>query len=148
MMLPRFAVMCVALATLAGCTAGRPKERINPPVVSIQELAVRDGQCQLRLRVQNHSSVSMRFSEIVLETFTLDGRELAPLTLAPALEVPPYTGEPFRHTLPCPELAGDASELIYRLQGIVRADQPRRDRFNVRHGSRLLPVPGLDGVYR
>ena len=148
MMLPRIAVIVVMLAALAAGSAGRPKERINPPVVSIQELAISDGQCQMRLRVQNHSSVGMRFSEIELDAFTVDGREFGPLLLTPALEVPPYTGEPFRHTIPCPDLAADASELIYRLQGTVRADEPRRDRFSVRHGSRLLPVPGLDGVYR
>lgn len=148
MMLSRIAVTLALSAALAACTAGRPKERINPPSVSIQELAISDGQCQLRLRIQNHSSVGARFTQIVFTSFTVDGRELAPLTLTPDLEVPPYTGEPFRHTLPCPALAADASELTYRLQGIVRADQPRRDRFDFRHGSRLLPVPGLDGVYR
>lgn len=144
----RFLTLAAALLVLAACTMGRPKERINPPTVSIQELAIEGDRCQLRLRVQNHSSVGMRFSEIAFERLTVDGRELAPLTLSPALEVPPYTGEPFRHELACPEMSANASELVYRLDGRIRADQPRGDRFRFEHRSRLLPVPGLDGVYR
>lgn len=133
---------------LVACTAGRPKQRINPPTVSIQEVRVADGRCALRLRIQNHSTVGMRFDTIEFERFDLDGRALAPLSMSPALDVAPYTGEPFRHEIACEDMTQGASELAYRLSGRITASEPGRRNFEFNHRSRLLPVPGLDGVYR
>lgn len=144
----RTLIVLSLLAPLAACTSGRPKERINPPTVSIQEVRVEGGRCELRMRIQNHSTVSMHFGAISFERFDLDGRALAPLTMNPDLDVAPFTGEPFRHSLDCPDMAQGASELVYRLSGRVTATEPGRRNFDFNHRSRLLPVPGLDGVYR
>lgn len=145
------AILALALALalpLTACTMGRPKERINPPGLSIQELRIDGGDCTFLLRVQNHSTVTMRYSTLSFEHFTVDGRELAPLTLTPALDVPTFTGEPFAHEMPCPTLTAGASELVYHLEGRIEADAPRSQGFRFDHRSRLLPVPGLTGVYR
>jgi len=144
------ALLIAASLLLAACGGSRgPKTRINPPVISIQELRLQDdGQCLLRLRVQSHSNVAMRVSELNFQHLTIDGRELAPLLLSPSLDVPPYTGEPLDHTLPCAGLAATASELVYRLEGRARSEQPNSRQYPFQFRSRLLPVPGLDGVYR
>lgn len=150
--LPTVAVMALLLASLLLAACGgtpKPRTRLNPPVISIQELRQHgDGQCLLRLRVQSHSNVAMRISELDFQHLTIDGRELAPLLLTPALDVPPYTGEPLDHAVACAGLATGASELVYRLQGRTRSEEPNSRSYRFQYRSRLLPVPGLDGVYR
>ena len=147
-MLARIAMLFIAAAALAACSAGRPKERINPPDLSLQEVRIDGDQCSMRLRIQNHSTVGMRFSALTLDRLTLDGRELGPLSLNPDIHVPPYTGEPIDHDVACTGMAINPSELVYRLRGRVETTEPGKRRFDVEHRSRLLPVPGLTGVYR
>lgn len=144
----RLVVPLLLLVPLAACTMGRPKERINPPTLSVQELRVEAGQCLLRLRLHNHSTVRMRFSDVELATLDLGGRALGPLVLAPGLDVPPTSAEPFDHVVPCPGLDAAAGEHAYHLAGRIVASEPRGQRFQVSWRSRLLPVPGLAGVYR
>lgn len=149
-MTQRFATT-IALAPvllLAACSMGKPKERINPPDVSIQELRIEGDRCTFRLRVQNHSTVTMHYTTLMFDRLTVDGRDLAPLAITPDFDVPPFTGEPFVHELPCPNLANDANELAYRLDGRIEATEPRSQEFRFEYRSRLLPVPGLTGVYR
>ncbi len=60
--LVRFTFVLASLALLAACGGGKPVRRINPPALSIQQLAVQaDGRWLLELRVQNFSTVPMRF---------------------------------------------------------------------------------------
>lgn len=142
------AFVLIALATLGACASGKPRERINPPTVSLQELRIDGNTCTALIRVHNHSSVVMHYNRLRLELLEIDGRRLGVLDLQPSLDVPPYTGEPFAQDLDCAGLAADASELVYRLEGRIDADEPRSHSFPFNHRSRLLPVPGLDGVYR
>lgn len=144
----RLLAILVMTAALAACFSGKPKVRINAPTVSVQELRVDGSECTVLLRIQNHSTASMKFSAIDFDRLTLDGREKAPLSITPALDVPPYTGEPFAQALSCADLAPDASEIVYRLEGRIHAVEPGKRRFDFAHRSRLLPVPGLTGVYR
>lgn len=122
-------VLLLLLVPLAACTMGRPKERINPPTLSIQELRLEAGQCQLRLRLHNHSTVRMRFSSVELAILDLGGQALAPLVLTPEADVPPSSAEPFDHVVPCPGLAADAGEQAYHLAGRIVASEPRGQRF-------------------
>jgi hypothetical protein len=150
-MLQRTSALLAALAAillLTSCTGGKPKVRINPPTVSVQELRIDNAQCRLLVRIQNHSTVSMRYSALRFDRMTLDGRELAPVNVSPDLDVAPYTGEPFVHEMACPGMTPDASEIMYRLGGRIDAVEPGRRGFDFDHRSRLLPVPGLTGVYR
>lgn len=140
--------LAAGLAVLAACSSGRPKERINPPALSIQELRLEEGRCRLHLRLHNHSSVIMRFREVRLGALEVDGRDLAPLVFDADREIPPYSGEPVSREVPCADLAANASELVYRLSGTVSTDQPQKRRFDVEHRSRLLPVPGLPATWR
>lgn len=142
------AIPLIAVTALGACATGKPKERINPPTVSVQELRVDGTTCSMLIRVHNHSSVVMRYHRLRFDSLEIDGRRLEAPELEPDLDVPPYTGEPFRHELACDGLATDASELVYRLDGRIDADQPRMRSFPFTHRSRLLPVPGLSGVYR
>lgn len=144
----RFAMLFTVVVALSACSAGRPKERINPPDVSLQEVRVDGERCSVRLRIQNHSTVGMRFNALTLDRLSLDGRELGPLSLVPDIDVPPNTGEPIDHEMSCAGMAANASELVYRLQGRIETTEPGKRRFDIEHRSRLLPVPGLTGVYR
>lgn len=145
----RTLILVTTLVLLGACASGKPKERINAPTVSLQELRIDEaGTCQALIRVHNHSSVVMRYHRLRFDQFEVDGRSLALTELQPSLDVPPYTGEPFSHELDCGHLARDASELVYRLEGRIDADEPRNRTFPFSHRSRLLPVPGLDGVFR
>ncbi len=147
----RFALATLALLVflLAACGSRGPKQRINPPTITMQELRFNDdGSCLLRIRIQNHSTVGMRYTSLRFDELRIDGRELAPLTTTPNLDVPPRTGEPFDHTFDCAGLTSNASELVYSVSGLASADQPRNTSFPFRFSSRMLPVPGLSGVYR
>lgn len=142
--------LTLLVLVLAACSSRGPQQRINPPTVTVQELRFNndDGSCLLRIRIQNHSTVSMRYTSLRFDELRIDGRELAPLATTPNLDVPPRTGEPFDHTFDCAGLTSNASELVYSLRGLASGDQPRNTSFPFRFSSRLLPVPGLSGVYR
>lgn len=147
----RFALVTLTLLVfaLAACGSRGPKQRINPPTVTVQELRFNDdGSCVLRLRIQNHSTVGMRYASLRFHQLEIDGRNLAPLTATPSLDVPPRTGEPFDHPFDCGDLQANANELVYRIDGTATADQPRQSSHPFHFRSRLLPVPGLTGVYR
>ena len=61
----RFA-LGLAVAALAACSSG-PVRRVSEPAASIQQLAVQaDGSWSVSLRLQNYSSVPMRFDAVDL----------------------------------------------------------------------------------
>lgn len=140
---------------LAACGGGGFKQRVNPPVVSVQELRQQaDGQWNLQLRVQSYSNVTMRIEQIdaVLE---IDGVEAARIALAPALDVAPgaevigYVLQPGTEAAARVRSALEARGSVpYSMRGTIRSSRPgnRRDDFN--HHSQLSAVPGLTGVMR
>lgn len=84
----RVAFVLACLSLLAACGGGKPVRRINPPTLSIQQLAVQaDGRWLLELRVQNFSTVPMRFDtlEAGLE---IEGSNVGAVFLRPAIEIP------------------------------------------------------------
>ena len=150
-------VMAACLLALSGCMGG-PVRRVSEPTASIQQLTVgADGQWSVDLRLQNFSSVPMRFDRVALTLRT--GTELAgELKASPALTVGPESVDIATVTL-APSTAAriviadalaDRRSLNYSLEGTVDAaaeDRKTRD-YKIKRNSALSPVPGLPGVMR
>ena len=147
----------ICLLALSSCVGG-PVRRVSEPTASIQQLTVgADGQWSVDLRLQNFSSVPMRFDRVALTLRT--GTELAgELKASPALTVGPESVDIATVTL-APSAAAriviadalaDRRSLNYSLEGTVDAaaeDRKTRD-YKIKRNSALSPVPGLPGVMR
>ncbi len=149
-------LLLALLVGLLGACASGPKKRIFPPSASVQELrALADGRWEVDLRLQNFSTVAMRFERLQAE-FTLAGHPAASIDHVVADSVPPNSAEVVRIVLQPSAEAADAVRSAlqtrrgvgYRLQGTLATSEPgtREDRFEF--DSALTPMPGLDGVLR
>jgi hypothetical protein len=149
------ALLALFLLLLTACGDGI-RERVFPPTVSLQELALQpDGRWTLKLRLQNFSNVPMRFDRVDA-TLKIATAQAGTIALAPALSVGPESAEIVEVTL----LPGSAaanhivnasqrgSNVAYALSGTIASSEPdsRRDDFEFK--SQLSPVPGLSGVLR
>lgn len=152
--LVRIALVLITLSVLAACGGGKPVRRINPPTISIQQLAVQaDGRWLLELRIHNFSTVPMRFDtfEAGLE---IEGSNAGALFLRPNLEIPGESADVFEATLaPSREAADRLAEAArsgsvgYLLRGGVQTSEPSK-KFPLSQSSRLSPVPGRPNTYR
>ena len=113
-----------------------------------------DGSWTLRVRIQNISTVPMRY-ERVEATLRIAQFEAGRLSLMPGVSVGPNSAETVETTLiPNAEAARAVQDALssgrgvrYAFEGEIASSDPRRtDRFT--HQSVLSPVPGLDGVLR
>lgn len=153
----RFACIAALAFLLAGCGSG-PVRRISEPAASIQQLTVRaDGQWDVELRLQNYSSVPMRFTATNIQ-MALDNGAAATLQAQPQLSIGPESADVYVATVsPLPEgrariatALADGRSLNYSLGGTLDAGpedgKPRS--YKVKLSSALTPVPGLPGVLR
>lgn len=151
-------VVTVACLLLAACGSG-PVRRISEPAASIQQLSVgADGDWSIELRVQNYSSVPMRFDRIRLDLRT--GETAAgTLQAAPALQIGGESPDVFTVTLtPSSEARLRMADALaagrtvsYALEGEIAAapaDRGGARDYRVRRTGVLSPVPGLPGVLR
>lgn len=156
MRMSRGLIVLGLLALLAGCGGG--VRRISEPAASIQQLSVKaDGSWTLDLRLQNYSSIPMRFDRVALDVTVGEqpaGRIEQPVNFsigaetADVLQVTLQPSSLARITV-ADVLAGRRS-LPYELKGTVWAtpeEKKQRD-FEVETRNTLSPAPGLDGVLR
>lgn len=148
------ALALLLLALVAGCASGPPK-RIFPPQASLQELRVQpDGQWVAQVRIQNYSTVPMRFSRLEA-TLTVNGQEATRISLDPGLSVGPGSNELVQHVFtPAagPKAAVDQAlatrrAVRYQLTGRIASSEPSTD-HPFEYQSALDPVPGLAGILR
>ncbi len=154
-----FALWCVLAALLTACSSGGVPRRVSEPAASIQQLTVEaDGRWSIDLRLQNYSSVPMRFETVSLELKV--GDEVAgTLQAQPGLSVGPESADVV--TLPLDPSANaralmagtlaDGRGIGYSLEGTLRAapeDRGKARDYSWRRTSQLSPVPGLPGVMR
>ena len=86
------AVVFLATALLAACSGG-PVRRVSEPAASIQQLTVKaNGSWSVDLRLQNYSSIPMRFDRISLAV-EVDGHNAGTLEASPALSVGPESAD-------------------------------------------------------
>lgn len=146
------------LLWLGACNSSGPVRRVSEPAASIQQLSVRaDGSWSVDLRIDNFSSVPMRFDGISLAVSVGD-QPAGTLQGQPALSIGPETADVA--TLALVPAAGakiliaDAlaagRSIDYHLQGsLTAAPQDAGARtFRIKRDNALSPVPGLPGVLR
>lgn len=153
----QLAVGLVAFLLLLGCSSG-PVRRVSEPAASIQQLTVHaNGSWSLDLRLQNYSSIPMRFDRTQL-TLTVDGQLAGTVNSSPALSVGPESADvvtvPFQPDsgarMVLADVLASRRSLPYSLEGTLSAtpDEGKAREFKVEGKSTLSPVPGLDGVLR
>jgi hypothetical protein len=153
----RRAGLVLCILALAACSSG-PVRRVSEPAASIQQLTVAaDGRWTVDLRLNNYSSVPMRFDKVSL-ALTIDGESAGTLEGAPAITIGPESADVATLVLAPVAAArlrmGDALAsrrgVQYVLAGRVDAvaDGSASRSFKIDRSSSLSPVPGLPGVMR
>lgn len=147
----------LATALLSACGDGRVR-RVSEPAASIQQLTVHaDGRWTLDMRLQNYSSIPMRFDSLNL-AMTVSEQNAGTLQGAPQLSIGPESADvvslPFSPTSEARIVVADAlagrRTLPYTLKGKVDAvpEEAKTRSFDIDTRNTLSPVPGLDGVLR
>ena len=149
--------LLVLCGLLAACSFG-PTRRVSEPSANIQQLTVRaDGTWAVDLRIDNFSSVPMRFDAVALK-LTVGGQDAGTLRGTPALTIGPEAADVASLTL-SPDAAAkivvaDAlargAGVGYKLDGTLEAAAENRKAhsYDVERENALSPVPGLTGVMR
>lgn len=142
---------------LAACSTG-PVRRVSEPSANIQQLTVRaDGTWAVDLRIDNFSSVPMRFDAIALK-LTVGGQEAGTLRSTPALTIGPEAADvasvTFAPNAAAKIVVADAlargAGVGYKLDGTLdaAAEDGRAHGYDIERENALSPVPGLTGVMR
>ena len=142
---------------LVACSSG-PVRRVSEPAASIQQLTVNaDGSWSLDLRLQNYSSIPMRFDSADL-AITIGGPTAGSLKAAPRISIGPESADvvtmPFKPSAEARMVIADAlasrRSLAYTLKGQLQAvpDEGKSKSFDIDARNTINPVPGLDGVLR
>jgi len=146
-----------AALLLAGCASG-PVRRVSEPAVGIQQLTVAtDGSWTVEVRINNFSSIPMRFDAIDLE-LGIGGQDAGSLSAQPALDIGPESADVVGvqlkpQAMPRLQVANalaSGQAIAYSLSGTVRATPERKKQrsFDVKRDSSLSPVPGIPGALR
>ena len=151
-------VVMFAVVLAAACSSG-PVRRISEPAASIQQLAVQaDGSWRLALRLQNYSSISMRFEAADIR-ISIDGEPAGALQHSPGLEIGPESADVVSIDMQPDSgarmLLADAlatgRRVEYELGGTIQAapaDRGSSRSYKIERKSALSPTPGLPGVLR
>ena len=151
-------VLMATSVLLAGCGSGMVR-RVSDPAVSVQQLTVKaDGQWVVELRLQNYSSIPMRFDSVQLE-LQIAGQSAGTLASATPLTIGSESADVLTLALtPSAQARLHAADalaagrtLAYRIEGTLRAapdDRGSARDYRIRRASELSPVPGLPGVLR
>lgn len=156
----RLALAAPLLASLllGACGSGGPVRRVSDPSANIQQLSVHaDGSWSLDLRIDNFSSVPMRFDAIDL-AMSIDGQPAATLRANPAFSIGPESADVATLQLaPQPGARIAIADALvrgrgigYHLEGSITAtpDKGGARTFRFKRDNALAPVPGLPGVLR
>lgn len=151
-------VAAVAASLLAACASG-PVRRVSEPAASIQQLTVQaDGSWSVDLRIENFSSIPMRFGAFRLP-LTLGGQDAGTLQGDAGISIGPESADvvTFSHVPPSgarialADALADQRNIAYAFEGTLHAtpeDRRARQWDEVKRNSSLSPVPGRPGVLR
>ena len=152
------AAPALCMLVLAACGSSGPVRRVSDPSASIQQLSVRaDGSWSLDLRLDNFSSIPMRFDAIDL-AMTVQGQPPATLRTSPGFTIGPESADvatlqlvpPAGAKIAIADALARGSAIGYELKGTITATpedgKPRV--FEFERDNALAPVPGLPGVMR
>ena len=155
--LPAVFVALLVATCVVACASG-PVRRVSEPAAGIQQLTVgADGGWTVALRLDNFSSIPMRFGAVDLAV-TVDGVAAGTLRGNAGITIGPESADvatlPFAPSADARLRIADAlaarRSIAYTLAGRVDAtpeDGGTRS-FEVDRDSALTPVPGLPGVLR
>ena len=152
-----WASLLLGAAMLGACSSG-PVRRVSAPAASIQQLTVHaDGNWSVDLRLQNYSSIPMRFTSVGL-AITVSDQAAGTLQGAPQISIGPESADvvtlPFKPTAEARMVVADAlagrRPMAYVLKGKIDAipEEAKSRTFEIDARNVLNPVPGLDGVLR
>jgi len=160
--LPRPALplaLLLIMLMVTACSRSGPVRRISEPAASIQQLTIAtDGGWTLELRLQNFSSIPMRFEKVTLRVH-IGEHDAGRLESTSALTVSPESADVLTVSMQpssaarmflANTLAGGRG-VSYRVEGTLEASPHDRDKprsYDIRLSSTLNPVPGLPGVLR
>lgn len=151
-------LMAAAVLLLASCGGGGMVRRVSEPAASIQQLTVRaDGSWEVALRINNFSSIPMRFDAVSLR-MSLGSEQAGTLAGGAGISIGPESADvvtlvhsptPSARIVMADALAAQRG-VGYVLKGTLNAtpedEKPRV--FDIDRTSTLSPVPGLPGVMR
>lgn len=158
MKLLRLLSIVLICTLLAACASGPPR-RVSEPAASIQQLTVRtDGSWSVELRLQNYSSLPMRFEQLSLD-LAVAGESAGTLQGQPGLSVGPESADVVTVALSptsgarirMADALAAGRGIGYALEGTIDAapeDRSRSRSYKIERNSQLSPVPGLPGVLR
>jgi hypothetical protein len=150
-------VLALSSLLLAACGSG-PVRRVSEPAASIQQLTVHaDGRWSVELRINNFSSVPMRFDTVAL-ALAVGSEAAGSVQGSPGFTIGPESADVTTLSLsPSPAariVVADALAarrvLAYTLKGTLAAAAENGSvrSYPVERSSALSPVPGLPGVLR
>ncbi len=150
--------LLLALATLLSACASSGGRRVSEPAASLQQVTVdAAGNWSVQLRLQNYSSMPMRFESVDL-ALVLGGVAAGNLVARPALDIGPESADVLALQLvPAPaarlqvaDALASGRSIAYSLEGSVaaRPESGGSRQFRIRRDSELSPAPGLPGVLR
>ncbi|HEY0180510.1 MAG TPA: hypothetical protein VGC30_12895 [Dokdonella sp.] len=144
---PRHAVAALALScALTACGSG-PVRRVHPPTASVQQLAVQpDGSWRLVLRIQNFSTMSVRYAALDA-TLTVAGTDAGTIHVAPDIDIVGNGADVVETTLKTAAKLPAGGDFAYQLKGTIDTSEPKGN-FHFERSSRLSPVPGVPNTYR
>ena len=154
----RFLVVSMVLFVgLAACSSG-PVRRVSPPAASVQQLTVNlDGSWTLLVRLQNYSSVPMRFESAAI-SMAVAGVAAGSLNASPGISIGPESADVASFALQpssgariaMADALATRRPIVYTLEGTVQAapEDAKARPFKVNTRNTLNPIPGLDGVLR
>lgn len=153
----RWLAALVVVGLLASCASG-PVRRVSEPSARIQQLTVlADGSWSVELRIENFSSIPMRFDSLAIAV-QVDGQDAGTLQASPALTIGPESADvaslqlqpSTAAKLAVADVLGGRGSVGYTLEGTVMAtpDEQRQREFEIERSSALSPTPGLPGVLR
>jgi hypothetical protein len=153
------ALLALACLALSACGGSGRVRRVSEPAASIQQLTVRaDGSWSVELRLNNYSTVPMRFDAVSL-ALNVGGEAAGTLQGTPVLTVGPESADVATLTLSpsagarvrIADALASRRSVAYAFKGTASAapaDEGGARSYELERSSQLSPVPGLPGVLR
>lgn len=150
--------LIVVLTALSACGSGGPVRRVSEPAASIQQITVRaNGSWAVDLRIENFSTVPMRFDAVTL-MINMGGQVAGTLQGNPGISIGPESAEvvSLTHTpssgarIVLADALSANRSVNYSFKGTLSAtpDKGGTRSYEVERSSSLSPAPGLPGVLR
>jgi hypothetical protein len=149
--------LALAATLQASCSSG-PVRRVSEPAARLQQLTVHaDGSWSAQVRIENFSSIPMRFESLSL-ALTMGGQDAGTLQARPGVSIGPESADVVdvnlapatAAKLAVADALGAGRSIAYSLEGTLSAtpEDGKNRSYDIERSSALSPAPGLPGVLR